>query len=192
MARPKPSAEFLDLTGGTPRDRSAAAKPSEHVGGKPPCPSYLSPEARKEWRRCVKILLERGQLTRGDGPCLEQYVQTYVRWRAALKEIEDHGLFVTVTRSSPSGKTWEIRVENPASKTASTLENSLRQMQKELSLTPASRDKARKVAAGRDAKNIIPGSVADLEQKMNAGDFAPEEQEQDDAVEKVDSNEDAD
>lgn len=190
MSRPKPSAEYLDLVGEAPRDRSAAAKPSEHTGGRPPRPGHLSPLAKKEWRRCVAILQERGTLTRGDGPSLEAYCEVYARWRAALQEIQDYGLFVVVTRSSPGGTTWQLRVENPASKTASTLENSMRQMQKELSLTPASREKARKVAAGRDAKNIIPGSVADMKQKMNAGEFAPEEQEQDDGVEEVGPDED--
>lgn len=176
MARPKPSTEFLDLAGVAPRNRSALSKPSEHEGGKPSCPSYLEPVARKEWRRCIKILQGRGTLTVGDGVCLETYAQLYARWRMALSEISEHGLFITTTRSSPSGVTWTVRTENPASKLAAALENSLRQYQKELSLTPAARDKARKVAAGRNAKNIIPGSFADLQENMKNGEFEPEEE----------------
>lgn len=175
MSRPKPSTEYLDLTGQAARDRSATAKPSEHAGGRPSRPGHLCDAGKKEWNRCCKILQERGTLTKGDGPALEVYVETYSRWRAALQEIQEHGLFITTTRSSPSGVTWEVRTENPASKLAASLENSLRQYQKELSLTPAARDKARKVTAGRNAKNIIPGSFADLQENMKNGEFEPEE-----------------
>ncbi len=178
MSRPKPSSEYLDLTGQKPRDRSAASKSSTCEAGRPSRPGHLSDDAKKEWRRCVRILQERGTLTKGDGPALEVYCETYARWRMALKHIQEHGLFMKTTRSSPSGKTWDVEVENPASKLAASLENSIRQYQKELSLTPAARDKARRVSTGRNGRDIVPGSVADLRARAAAAASEPDEPEE--------------
>lgn len=122
-----------------------AAAPQEPVpAGRPTMPKHLSPIARDKWREMIRTLSSRGTLTRGDGPALEVFVETYARWRACLKEIDTHGVMVTVNYAGANGEPESKRVMNPASKLAAQLETSMRQMLKELGQTPASREKAKR------------------------------------------------
>jgi P27 family predicted phage terminase small subunit len=121
--------------------KSAAAAPA--VAGRPKMPSGLSDLGREKWREMVRLLTVRGTLTKADGPALELYVETYCRWKSCLKEIADHGVLVTVEYAGAGGEACSKRVPNPASKLAAQLEVSMRQMLKEFSATPASREKTK-------------------------------------------------
>jgi P27 family predicted phage terminase small subunit len=136
MARPAETPEYHQLVG--TRATRADNTPSPFTGGRPSCPSYLSPIAKTEWRRIVRLLRERGTLTRGDGPAIEVYCQTYARWRACITEIETKGDFIDTTWTDLTG-THTKRTINPASKLAGQLANSLRAMQVQLGATPGSR-----------------------------------------------------
>lgn len=140
MARPAESQEYHALVG--TRATRADNTPSPFTGGRPSCPSYLSSIAKAEWRRIVRLLRERGTLTRGDGPAIEVYCQTYARWRACITEIEAKGDFIDTTWTDLTG-THTKRTINPASKLAGQLANSLRAMQVQLGATPGSRENAK-------------------------------------------------
>lgn len=115
-------------------------------------PLHMTGIAMDRWKEMVKILRVRGTLTKGDGPALELYCETYARWRACLKEVEEHGVMVDVTVLSSSGAEITKRVQNPAAKLAAQMENSLRAMLKEFSATPASRERT-KPTAPKEAKD---------------------------------------
>lgn len=112
----------------------------------------------------MRLLRERGTLTKADGPAIELYVQTYCRWRACIAEIESKGDFVDVQFSGADGVVFTKRTPNPASKLAGQIGNSLRAMQVQLGATPGSREKAKKTTP--DPKKEFPiGSAGWLAQK---------------------------
>jgi len=133
--------------------------PSAHTGGKPRKPAHLSPVAEEKWAEMVKILKQRGTLTKGDGPALEIYCESFARWRAMLEEIANEGAMVESTVLTSSGTPITKRIINPAVKAASQLENSLRAMLREFSATPASREKTKPARAPLNKQPLAPDSV---------------------------------
>jgi P27 family predicted phage terminase small subunit len=123
-------------------------------------PKTLSSLAADRWREMVRTFSARGTLTRGDGPALEIYVVTWARWVALVKEIDEVGPMVTVEYAGADGQTFTKRTQNPACKLAAQLEVSMRQMLKEFSATPASREKAKPAKpAAKPNKEPKPGTV---------------------------------
>ena len=139
MGRPRISPEEHAVRGTYPQyDLSAPAFP----GGRPKKPADLSPVADAEWNRLTRELRKRGTLTRVDASALEVYVRQFARWKKVVAEAEEHPT-VESTWTDGSANLHTKIVENPASKIAGRLENSLRNMLKEFSATPASREKTR-------------------------------------------------
>ncbi len=132
-------------------------------------PKDLSPESEQEWRRIVKELIRRGTMTRVDASSLEVYVRMWARWKQCLADIEKNGPVVTTEWTDSEGEVHQKRIENPASKIAGRLENSIRAYQKEFSATPASREKT-KPTAQRTPKNPppVPGSIEFFEAQAAA------------------------
>src|SRR5882672_10747096 len=64
MPRPAKTIRQHLLQGTVPQGKPE--KPSVYQGGKPKFPSHLSPVARREAKRIVRVLLERGTCTEGD------------------------------------------------------------------------------------------------------------------------------
>lgn len=94
-------------------------------------PEWLSPDAKKEWRRIMPLLIERKVVTEADMGSVENYVVSIGRIREIEREIQAKGLTPQL-----------FRMQNQAAATA-------RQLAAELGLTPVSR--ARPVI--RDDKN---------------------------------------
>lgn len=165
MSRPAESEEYHRLVGTRPT-RAAAEQPSVHTGGRPTRPNYLSPVGRKEWNRLLKILTERGTLTKGDGPVIELYVQTYCDWRACNEEVESKGRFVTSEYKDETGE-HSSRVPNPALKIAAQLANQLRALQIQLGVTPTAREKAKPTLPNpKKAQPLVEGTDAWYEEQM--------------------------
>jgi P27 family predicted phage terminase small subunit len=159
VGRPPKSNELHELQG-TKSQASASAETM--VGGRPKMPSGLSELEKEKWREMVRVLATRGTLTKGDGPALELYVATWSRWKKCLKEIDDHGVLVTVDYCGADGQACSKRVPNPATKIAGQLEVSLRQILKELGSTPASRQKAKQTKPAPPPKRKLePGEDPD-------------------------------
>jgi len=57
--------------------------------GAPTCPTWLAPEAKREWRRTLKEL---PNLTKKDRSILAGYCSAYARWRQAEEELNKNGL----------------------------------------------------------------------------------------------------
>lgn len=65
----------------------------------PPCPKHIQGEARKEWRRASKQLLEMNILTKVDRAALAAYCQAWARWVDAEKRLQDEPMVF----KSPNG-----------------------------------------------------------------------------------------
>ena len=105
-------------------------------------PKHLGSAARKEWKRLLPMLLERGSLTEGDASVLALLCETHARWLAAKRDVELNGMMVNVTTLDSSGQPITNRKINPALKVAEAAERALRGFLVELGLTPRSRDRA--------------------------------------------------
>lgn len=112
-------------------------KPSTIVPGTSPvttvpkAPSYLSRDAKSEWRRVAPILTdERKVLTHADLAALENYVIAVAMMRQAARDVQANGNVL------PNGK------RNPASTALIQAQQQHLRAAGELGLTPASRSRA--------------------------------------------------
>jgi len=149
MPRSRKSLELHALQGTTPDWTNPGA--TSFAGGKPKMPRDLSEVERAEWRRLTKELGKRGTLTRVDSSALEIYVRMFGRWKACVADIEKRGPVVESTWVGQDGIERSKFVENPSSKIANRLENSMRAMLKEFGSTPASREAAKPTAPPKPA-----------------------------------------
>lgn len=101
------------------------------------CPSWLDPEAKKEWRRIIKILEdEKRDFTTKDIKALEAYCDSYATWKSNKQIILEEGY----TFKTPSGyiqQRPEVSICNKA-------QQEMRSWMKELGLTEASRARMKK------------------------------------------------
>lgn len=70
--------------------RGAAREKAGEVqfpAGKPTCPSFLSREAKAEWKRQVGVLEEVGVLSAVDRAALAQWCEAWSEWRDLVEEI---------------------------------------------------------------------------------------------------------
>ena len=79
--KPTPTAiKELEGNPGKRKINEAEPKPEKKA---PPCPKWLEPEAKKEWRRLSKQLEQIGVLTEVDQAAFASYCQAYARWKEA-------------------------------------------------------------------------------------------------------------
>ena len=140
MARPRASDAHLALTGGKYRDRSKTTE-SKLSADVPRMPSYLSPDARKEWRRLLPLLMSRGSLTAGDSQGLSLHCETFARWVKCQKQINEEGLMQTVSVLDKHGEKVTRTKPHPCLKIAQDCERALRVSLASMGLTPQSREK---------------------------------------------------
>ena len=134
--KPKPTA--LKILEGNPGKRLLNENEPIPPKGNIKCPTWLLPEAKKEWKRLAPSLEAMGVLTMADLTAFEGYCQAYARWKEAEAFITQHGsIFQT-----PSGYVQQVPQ-------VSIAQQNLKIMQSfcsEFGLTPATR--ARIIAAG--------------------------------------------
>ena len=134
--KPKPTA--LKILEGNPGKRPLNENEPIPPKGSVKCPSWLEPEAKKEWKRLAPSLEAMGVLTQVDLTAFAGYCQAYARWREAEEFLTQHGsIFKT-----PSGYVQQVPQ-------VSIAQQNLKIMQSfcsEFGLTPATR--ARIIAAG--------------------------------------------
>lgn len=97
---PKPT--HLKVLQGTARPNRMRNEPKP-APVRPTCPRWLSPEAKREWRRVAPELEKLGLLTRVDRAALAAYCQAYARWRQAEEVLEREGL--TCEHTNKAGAT---------------------------------------------------------------------------------------
>lgn len=142
---PKPTA--LRVLEGNPGHR-----PINKNEPKPPalnvkCPAWLSPYAKKEWRRIGPALFEMGLLTDADVQAFAAYCQAYANWREATEFIQQHGMVVRL----PSGYIQQV----PQVSYANQNLTAMKQFAQEFGLTPSSRSRlyANSADAGKEEED---------------------------------------
>lgn len=143
---PKPTALRL-LEGDVSHRPSNSLEPKPALV-MPRCPQWLSPEAKKGWRRLAPQLHRLRVLTEVDGDALAAYCQTYSRWKDAEQFIAKHGAVYPLRDDSGRIKCMQ---QVPQVSIARTLLLVLRAYQQEFGLTPASRSRVSMVASDRSA-----------------------------------------
>lgn len=134
---PKPTPSAIKVARGTWRaDRAAPNEPT--VTGKPTCPTWLQPEARKEFRRLVRLLSDMGVIGSVDGNALSRYVTTWLRWRQAVQMLEKNGEMVEAHDrfGNPSGMK-----QSPYAYLARSLAEQLDKLEAAFGLNPSARSR---------------------------------------------------
>lgn len=122
---------------------STIASGTSPVTDAPKAPSYLSTDAKKEWRRVAPILAgERKVLTGADLAALENYVIAVATMRQAHRELQATGLLV-------GGK------RNPVSTILLQAQQQQLRAAGELGLTPSARSRATMMQAGEDDEDFV-------------------------------------
>ena len=87
---PKPTPTAIKQARGTFRPDRAAGSEARPTG-RPTCPAWLSKDAKREFRRVVKVLSGMGLIGTADSNALARYASTWVRWRQTVQMIEKAG-----------------------------------------------------------------------------------------------------
>jgi len=127
----KPKPTELKLLEGNPGKRPVNEKEPRPKKQAPRCPSWLEPEAKKEWKRMSKTLEALGVLTQVDGAAFAGYCQAYARWKEAEEFLSKHGTIF----KTPSGYIQQV----PQVSIAQTYLKVMKDFCSEFGLTPAAR-----------------------------------------------------
>lgn len=124
---------------GNPGKRPLNAAEPRPPAARPTCPSWLSRDAKAEWRRIVPELEQVGLLTQVDRAALAAYCQSYARWRQAEAALDD-GLRIELFKVTNEGEAIVYQViQKPEVAIAQKERQLMKAFLTEFGLTPASR-----------------------------------------------------
>lgn len=129
--KPKPTA--IKVLEGNPGKRPLNKNEPKPEKKAPKCPTWLEPEAKKEWRRMSKTLEAIGVLTQVDASAFAGYCQAYARWKEAEEFLSKHGTIF----KTPSGYIQQV----PQVSIAQTYLKIMKDFCSEFGLTPAARSR---------------------------------------------------
>jgi P27 family predicted phage terminase small subunit len=113
-------------------------RPRPEAPRHPRCPDWLDADAKEIWNRTVALMREMNLLTRADANALARYCQTFVRWKKAELFLAHYG--DTYPCKSGNGIV-KCFLPFPQVSIAQKLSAVLTKLERELGLTPASRNK---------------------------------------------------
>lgn len=131
--KPKPTA--LKILEGNPGKRPINEQEPKPNKKAPKYPTWLEPEAKKEWKRMSKTLENMGVLTEVDMTAFAGYCQAYARWKEAEEFLSKHGTIF----KTPSGYIQQV----PQVSIAQTYLKVMKDFCSEFGLTPAARSRIR-------------------------------------------------
>lgn len=140
MGRPPKPATLLLLNGRKEGQDSAGrpvAKPPAFKRLAPNPPSWLSREAKAEWRRVVPGLVRLDLVKPEDRATLTTYCELWSRWVTAIRDIAKNGQVVRNTSVKKDGTESAWFTKNPSVAVAEQAETRLRQYANDFGLTPA-------------------------------------------------------
>ena len=150
----KPTPTAIKELEGNPGKRPLNQNEPKPEKKAPPCPKWLEPEAKKEWRRLAKQMEAIGILTEVDMAAFAGYCQAYARWKEAEEFITQHGTIV----KTPSGYWAQV----PQVSIAQTYLKIMIRFAEQFGLTPASRSRIVADTGKRDATD-------DMEELLKGG-----------------------
>lgn len=126
--------------------RPVKTAPPTVVRKAPPCPSWLSPEAKKEWRRVVPLLETHSMAKREDLVSLSAYCEAAADFIQATRELSEHvAKEGTVNMEAPQGL-----IPHPAVRAKREAMNQVRSWAREFGLTPSTEEVLAGGGAGGD------------------------------------------
>ena len=129
----KPTPTAIKELEGNPGKRPLNKNEPKPTKKAPPCPKWLEPEAKKEWRRLAKKMEQLGVLTEVDMAAFAGYCQAYARWKEAEEFITQHG---SILRTK-SGYVQPV----PQVSIAQTYLKIMNRFAEQFGLTPAARSR---------------------------------------------------
>ncbi len=141
MAAPSPRPAALRLLTGRSEGRDSGGRPVtappafRRIPPRPP--TWLSREAKAEWKRVAPGLVRLDLLKEEDRAALTAYCETWATYVEALRDMRKNGLTVqnTARRKDGTESTWITK--NPAVAVAETAAKQLRAWCHEFGLTPS-------------------------------------------------------
>lgn len=137
---PKPKPTVVKLFEGNPGKRALNKDEPKVPPTKLRPTTWLSVEAKREWRRVAKLLAKYKMITELDRQLLEAYCTAYARWREAEEEID----LLVVRRKR---KNFWIQKQNPYLAVSNMARKQMMECLAELGLTPSGR--SRFIQAGK-------------------------------------------
>lgn len=104
--------------------------------GRPPCPRWLSGDAKKIWREIIPQLDQMGVLCRIDRNAVARYCTLWARWREAEEFIAEKG--AVYARRDSEGRVKSF-AQWPQVAIAEKLATQLLRLEQEFGLTPSAR-----------------------------------------------------
>jgi P27 family predicted phage terminase small subunit len=150
---PKPT-EIKQMEGTYRADRAARNEPKPRVTI-PPCPVWLPPDAKKEYKRVAKILVKLRVLTEADQMALAAYAHEYAKWRHAEGLIAGTALNAVLVGGAGG------QYLNPWQSVANTAFKNMIALMREFGMTPASRSRVSTVAEDDGPKSLAEKLFAD-------------------------------
>ncbi|MCL2640451.1 MAG: phage terminase small subunit P27 family [Phycisphaerales bacterium] len=134
---PAPTPSAIKEARGTYRaDRAAPHEPK--AVGKPTCPKWLPPEAKREFHRLVKELAALGVLGRIDGNSLARYCATWLRWNRMLEPLLKHPSAEIMVYKDTNGRVKAMQV-SAAHSVVKSLAEELGRLEGSFGMTPSAR-----------------------------------------------------
>ncbi len=118
------------------------------------CPSWMPKEAKKEWRRVVKLLQSEGkEFTQKDVKAMEAYCTNYAKWKQCETVLAETGMTMSVGENGYIQQRPEVSIANKA-------QQEMRAWAKELGLTPASRQRMKQPVSAEGLDLELEGMIA--------------------------------
>jgi P27 family predicted phage terminase small subunit len=127
------------------RPTRAADHGADIPGGRPAYPKGISPQAKRVFKRLVRLLEQRRALTHGDGELLRLYSLLYTRHETALAKLTEEGEIKTYFRLNSNGESVPQEKPNLWLKVAETCERNMVACLDRMGLTPNARAKVKQV-----------------------------------------------
>jgi P27 family predicted phage terminase small subunit len=146
MRGPKPVPTALKILRGNPGKRAINKREPRPATGRLVCPDHLGVDARREWKRIVRVL-PRGMVTTVDLGVLANYCEAHGRWLEAKRRLGPPEQWVQKTKTGYEyanpwlgvmNKAWDHKLKAAA----------------EMGFTPASRSRVH-VVDGEEKRSVL-------------------------------------
>jgi len=139
----KPTPTRLKLIKGNPGKRAInKAEPKIPLSKQIRAPSFLSPDAKTEYKRVANMLSPLGVLSDADLKALELYAETYSTWREATVKVHEVGMIIKAQNGFP--------IQNPYLGIANQSSKRMQSLLSEFGMTPSSRSRITSEKAERN------------------------------------------
>ena len=138
---PAPAPTVVLRARGSRRVKNRPDEPHPDPGA-PPCPRWLSAEAKKKWKHVVGELEKIGVLTHLDGDALGRYCDTWTWWRKCRQFIDENGESYSLKDDAGNVKCF---AQFPQVAVCHKLALLLSRLEAEFGFTPASRTRIRAI-----------------------------------------------